>query len=254
MTLCLRVATQQPRWLVDLHVGEIHIRAMGLFSKGSSYDISHLLKDWKHVPNATTVRKFDGKDGQSKIQLRVSLGLLQMNADGRPDGQGKLGHGSVYDYCVSRLRQHASEHNGVEALFFLTSEDCAELLEEFLQYHHRYICLLELQDYEGVRRDTDQNLKIIEMVDRFVRTSEAKWSIQQFFPQLILCRTRAAATDRIGKGDMAGALAAAKTGMLETAEFYQKQGREDLQKASRELQALERWIEELTNSQKSEGS
>src|SRR3954451_6437109 len=102
-----------------------------------NFDISHILDKWEYHPGQVVVRKFDGKDGQSKIQLRVSLGLLQMNADGRPDGQGKLGHGSVYDYCVSRLRQHASEHDGVEALFFLTSEDCAELLEEFLQYHHR---------------------------------------------------------------------------------------------------------------------
>jgi len=41
------------------------------------------------------VRTLKGKDGMPKIQLRVDLGLLQMNAEGRPDGKKPFGHESL---------------------------------------------------------------------------------------------------------------------------------------------------------------
>ena len=56
-----------------------------------NFDISHLLEHWDYQPGQVVVRKFVGKDGQEKIQLRVDLGILQMNAHGRPDGKRPLG-------------------------------------------------------------------------------------------------------------------------------------------------------------------
>ena len=41
-----------------------------------NFDISHLLDHWDYQPGQVVVRKFVGKDGQDKIQLRVDLGLL----------------------------------------------------------------------------------------------------------------------------------------------------------------------------------
>jgi len=55
-----------------------------------NFDISHLLEHWDYQPGQVVVRKFTGKDGVPKIQLRVDLGLLQMNAEGRPDGKRPL--------------------------------------------------------------------------------------------------------------------------------------------------------------------
>ena len=51
-----------------------------------SKDLGPILGDWPHEPGQITVRKIRGTDGRVKIQLRVDLGLLQMEADGRPDG------------------------------------------------------------------------------------------------------------------------------------------------------------------------
>ena len=47
------------------------------------FDISHLLEQWDYQPGQVVVRRFKGKDGKEKIQLRVDLGLLQMNAETR---------------------------------------------------------------------------------------------------------------------------------------------------------------------------
>jgi hypothetical protein len=49
-----------------------------------SFDISGFLDQWDYQPNQVVVRKFIGNDGTEKIQLRVDLGLLQMNARAAP--------------------------------------------------------------------------------------------------------------------------------------------------------------------------
>jgi hypothetical protein len=48
-----------------------------------SFDISHLLEQWDYQPGLASVRKFTTKDGVDKIQLRLDLGILQMNTTGR---------------------------------------------------------------------------------------------------------------------------------------------------------------------------
>src|SRR5256885_8013785 len=112
-----------------------------------NFDMSHLLDKWEYRPGQVMVRKFVGKDGNEKIQLRVDLGILQMNLEGRPDGKRPLGHPSLFDFYKQKLYKHIAAHNGDDEGFELTLEDCAKLQLEALQYHHRYICLLQLDDY-----------------------------------------------------------------------------------------------------------
>src|SRR5881397_823824 len=123
-----------------------------------NFDISHLLDRWEYRPGQVMVRRFVGKDGQEKIQLRVDLGILQMNAQGRPDGKRPCGAPSYYEHLLQKSKQSPA------ADFTLTPEDVAKIQLEALQYHHRYICLLQLEDYAGVVRDTDRNLRLFEFV------------------------------------------------------------------------------------------
>ncbi len=50
-------------------------------------DIHSILDGWEFHPGKISVRIVPGDDGRDKIQLRLDLGLLQMEFDGRPDGQ-----------------------------------------------------------------------------------------------------------------------------------------------------------------------
>ena len=63
-----------------------------------SKDITNLLNEWMYEPDEVMVRIVPGEDGRSKIQLRVDLGLLQMEMDGRPDGVRPEGCESWLDY------------------------------------------------------------------------------------------------------------------------------------------------------------
>src|SRR5437764_15390054 len=90
---------------VDLPALRSHIRPM-------DFDISPLLEHWAYKPGQVVVRKFKGKDGNEKIQLRVDLGLLQMNAESRPNGKRPFGHNSLFDYYQAKLHKYTDAHNG----------------------------------------------------------------------------------------------------------------------------------------------
>src|SRR5579863_4062039 len=98
------------------------------------FDISHLLEQWDYQPGQVVVRKFTGKDGVEKIQLRVDLGILQMNAEGRPDGKRPLGHASIYDYYQSKQFRHLTANTADQ--FRLKLEDCAKLQFEARSEEH----------------------------------------------------------------------------------------------------------------------
>ena len=166
-----------------------HIRDM-------DFDISHLLASWEYQPGQVVVRRFTGKDGREKIQLRVDLGLLQMNVDGRPDGKRPMGHASLFEYYQARLYKHLANSAGSEEGFKLNAEDCTKLQIEALQYHHRYICLLELEDYTMSIRDAERNLAVFNFVAKHAESEELSWSLRQFQPQLLMVLTRARARSR----------------------------------------------------------
>ena len=51
-----------------------------------SYDLTNMLRDWPYESGQLAVRMLDGDDGRPKIQMRLDLGILQMEVEGRPDG------------------------------------------------------------------------------------------------------------------------------------------------------------------------
>ncbi|HMJ66515.1 MAG TPA: UvrB/UvrC motif-containing protein [Candidatus Binatia bacterium] len=212
-----------------------------------NFDISHLLESWEYQPGQVVVRKFVAKDGVEKIQLRVDLGILQMNAHGRPDGKRPFGHPSLFDYQQARLKQYQEKHDGSGEGFALKPEDCAKLQLEALQYHHRYICLLQLEDYGGVVRDTERNLRLFEFVCEHVESEELGWSLQQFRPQVLMLRARARATQLLMSDNYPAAIKEIEGTVDDLRQFYTELSRPELVEQSAEVQSLEHWLEEIKN-------
>ena len=210
-----------------------------------SFDISNVLEQWDYQPGEIAVRKFIGRDGQEKIQLRVDLGILQMNARGRPDGKKPMGQPSLLEFYQLRLRQHAAARGGDAEGFALSPEDCTKLQLEALQYHHRSICFLQLSDHAGVKADTERNLAVFDLVNRHAASPELAWSLQQFRPQLLMMHTRALATPLLQANDFNGAIRRIEDGMESIREFYRELGRGDLVEDSHELISLEDWLEDV---------
>src|SRR3954451_20955924 len=105
-----------------------------------SLDLNSLLKDWPHESGSIKVRKILGLDGREKLQLRIDLGVLQMELTGRPDGQRPHGAESLLSHHQLRAAHAESKGDAYE----LPPEQCAELQQEGIQYYHRYLSLFQI--------------------------------------------------------------------------------------------------------------
>ena len=116
-------------------------------------DISRVLQEWAYDGDQVLVRVVAGEDGREKIQLRVDLGILQMEIDGRPDGARPMGQQSWLDFYIATQReQEAANPDAVS--FQLNDEDCVRLWREGVQYYHRYLSFWHLGRYDLCARDT----------------------------------------------------------------------------------------------------
>jgi hypothetical protein len=210
-----------------------------------NFDISSLLDAWDYQPGQVVVRKFRGKDGVEKIQLRVDLGLLQMNATGRPDDKRPYCRESLLEYYLSLLEKFRREHDNQDKGFRLTPEDCGRLQQEAIQYHHRYICLFQLEDFEGVIQDAERNLRVFDFVEKYAGSEELAWQLQQFRPQLLMMRVRARGAMGLKADLYDEVLRLVESGIEEIRQFYRQCDRQDLLENSGEVQSLEMWMQEI---------
>lgn len=211
------------------------------------FDISHILESWDYKPGQVMVRKFKNKDGAELIQLRVDLGLLQLHAEGRPDGKRPMGHESWFDFYLTRLEEHRTQNGGDDEEFSLNAEDCSRLHVESVQYHHRYICLLQLEDFEGVLRDTERNLDLFDFVEEFAETGESSWQFQQFRSQCLMMQTRSIVSQKLKLELHDEALEELDQGIEAIREYYREYSLTEQLEPSNEIASLEAWRSEISN-------
>ncbi len=207
-------------------------------------DIDPIVRDWPYRPDEITVREIKGLDGQRKIQLRLDLGVLQMEFDGRPDGRRIHDASSWFEYHQRRQKDHDSA-NPDGAPYLLEPEDCAELLREGVQYYHRYICFWHLGHYELCARDTERNLRLFAFVRDHAQDDKDKLRFDQWRPYVTMMHARAVATPLVELEQWdaaAGVLDAGIRGIERFLEEYNQMGQ-----ASQvgELTFLRRWKEEI---------
>lgn len=200
-------------------------------------DIGPLLGEWENDPDQIVARRIIGSDGREKIQMRIELGLLQMEADGRPDGVRPHGSESLLEYHLSRLEQELATRGCADG-FALSQEECAELQAEALQYYHRYICCFALEDYERAQRDTARNLRLFDLVWKYAEQAEDRWALEQHRPYLLMMNARARAALELQAGRRGQALRTVDRAIGCIEEFFARHQEPELAEASREIAFL----------------
>ena len=182
-------------------------------------DITPVLKGWDYEPGTINVRKVSGLDGSMKLQMRLDLGLLQMELTGRPDGVRPHGFESLLEYFESLLKAHERQH-GAELGFQLNGDQCEALREEAVMYYHRYLSLFVLEDFPGVVRDTARNLRVLDLCGKYAEEEQDRLILEQYRPYILMMNTRAAASILFKDGRYREALGVVEEGLEHMKEFF----------------------------------
>src|SRR5436190_21065713 len=102
------------------------------------FDIDRVLREWDLQPGVAQARLVTARDGRTVVQVRLDLGVLQLEIDGRPDGQRPHGFPTYFDYLLDVQRRKSKSRRE----FKLSTAQCTESDREFVQYFQRRIAWL----------------------------------------------------------------------------------------------------------------
>jgi UvrB/uvrC motif len=208
-----------------------------------SKDITPILAGWDFDPEEPQVRLILGDDGREKLQMRIDLGLLQMELSGRPDGQRPFDSESLLDYyetCARHLEQRGE-------VFTLDGRSCAALMREGVQYYHRYLALFHLQRYDLVDRDTSRNLRMFAFVKRFARPQDAI-QFDQYRPYVTMMRARARGLSALQQADHQATLQHIDQAIEDIRAFFRDYDQAEREADCAEISFLTDWRREVERS------
>jgi hypothetical protein len=154
--------------------------------------------------------------GRQVIQMRLDLGILQIETASRPDGTQPHGCPNYFDYL--RKQQRMADRSG--QAFVLSEEQCQEADREFVQFYHRRICWLALRNYTRAVADADHTLAFMDFVRDHSPSDEYTQAHEQYRGFVLFQRTQAAAARAVEQDDPEGAIDEIRTGLAKLHEFF----------------------------------
>lgn len=209
-----------------------------------SKDISSILKGWEYVPDELRVRKIEGSDGVSMVQIRMDLGLMQLEWTGRPDAARPHGFSSLLDYYLDKHENWGDQ----DGAFTLSREDCWDLAQEAMQYYWRRISFFHLKEYERAEEDAEHNLAILDLCQAFAECEEDQQIARQYRVFVKAHRTQARALALLEHKDYDGALSQIREGIQEIEELLKHQSSFESIDESQELRFLRKWENEVESA------
>lgn len=222
-------------------------------------DLTRLLNEWAYEPGQVNVRLVQAEDGRTVVQMRVDLGVLQMELEGRPDGRTVEGRESLLEYYEEMAQEAEAGHEepevegdeegeseGEGAVVRLDSEACRALREEAAQYYHRFVSLLVLEEYERVVEDTTRNLRVAELCGSLAENEEDQAALEPFRPYLLMIRARALASLAIDDDEPKAAVVALDEALDEIGRICEARGKPEEFESLDEVRLIRGMREALT--------
>jgi len=190
-----------------------------------SNHIDDALRDWDYDPDATPVqaRLTEGADHRQVIQMRVDLGIFQMETTGRPDGTRPHNFATYFDYLRHEARKATRRHEK----FTLDDEQCQGAAREFVQFYHRRICWLALRQYRRAVADADHTLAFMDFVRDHSPGEEYTQAHEQYRGFVTFQRTQAAAALALDDDDPEKAVDEVRRGLARLKAFFAEHGAEE---------------------------
>ncbi len=186
-------------------------------------DLASIINDWPHddCVEAKNVRLVTGADGAPKVQLRIRCGVIQWEAEGRPDGTRPNGCPSMLEYCAQLLQEDPF-------LPVLPGEPPAaldpglaeELLDELIDYCRRGRALFLLGEYPRAIADAEHSLAILRLLRLNCPGDAVHEGYDHYRPTLLLERARGEMMQHLAEDDVRGALEALAGGIDDIDAFH----------------------------------
>lgn len=203
----------------------------------SSQHIDFLLNEWPFDSDGPAVRLIKGADGRDLIQVRLDLGILQMEVNGRPDGEKPGGTPTLLDFLVQQEIKEPS--------FELNDEISDEIDREFVQYYHRRIAWLRLQRFDMAVRDANHTLALMDFCKEHSQDEEWTEQHEQHRAFVLFHRTQAAAMAAIGQQKMEDAIQLIDQGLEEIESTFQELGWEEFFESDELVERLREFKQSL---------
>jgi len=182
--------------------------------------LDHVLSGWPYEFGQASARLVRGADGRDVVQLRVDLGVLQMETTGRPDGSRPGSSDTYYDHLLSLAFEEGES-------FALDGKRCVEIDREFMQFFHRRIAWLALRDFDRAIADADHTLALMDFSSAHAPDTEWAETHEQYRPFVLFHRTQAAAMAELERRQAAAAIAAIDDGLARLRAVFAAHDAED---------------------------
>lgn len=181
-------------------------------------DIDKACEGWEYKPGMVQARMVQAGNGRQVIQMRVDLGLLQMEVNGRPDGTRPHGRTTYF----AHLQDQARAARKAQQSFALNEEQCQEADREFVMYYHRRICWLALCQYAKAMADADHTLAFMDFVKDHAPGEEYQQAHEQYRAFVVFQRTQAAAALRVEENKPEAAINEVRLGLEKIRAFFEE--------------------------------
>ncbi len=148
-----------------------------------STDITDILREWE-FDSDNQIRIIQADDGRQVLQVRQPMGIEQYELDGRPDGKKPFGRESVMEEYQARLENYRAAR-GTDEGFTITHDDFAHLQGEGVLYYFRYLVLFQIGDFVRTSRDTEHNLALFSLVEKYGDSDEDRKELLQYKPYVL---------------------------------------------------------------------
>jgi hypothetical protein len=178
--------------------------------------IDHALEGWDFQAGIVQARLVHGSDNRQVIQMRVDLGVLQMETSNRPDGQRPHGYATYFDFLQHEARVASRQGRP----FALDEEQCQEADREFVQFYHRRISWLALRHYAKAIGDSDHTLAFMNFIREHSPSDEYTQAHEQYRGFVTFQRTQGAAALALEQNNPEAAIDAVRDGLARLKEFF----------------------------------
>ncbi len=192
---------------------------MAIRKNKNKQHIDSILTKWPYDPDAVSVRMVEGNDGRELIQMRIEMGLLQLETTGRPDGASPEGAATYYEFLRGKSHQQGAD-------YLFSADECAEIDREFVQYYHRRICWLAMREFSKAVRDADHTLGLMDLCRSHSPDEEWTVSHEQYRPFVLFHRTQANALSELDADGPEAAVQAVNRGLDRLKRIFDEHGLE----------------------------